>query len=105
MKLKLYSVQDACEDPDLFCETFGCQRVKPKPASWPAYRASVGEFPFAVALSYEKRYDGEDEFKCNGVLISEKFVVTTAVCITTLTPKLVRLGKVRKLLKIIFFQI
>ena len=105
-----YSVKDACKDQELFCETFGCSRAKPKPASWPAYQASVGEFPFAAALGYDKiKFNDHeaDTFLCNGVLISEKFVITAAHCTARKSspPRFVRLGKVRKIFENVSFQI
>lgn len=80
------------------CKTFGGAPVVPVESSL-TNRANLGEFPEAVAIGY--LLGNKTSFNCNGVLISEKFVLTVAVCVATpkFVPKFVRLGKV-KLLKI-----
>lgn len=89
------SVKDLCKNPELYRETFGCQCIKPKPLNWPAYQASIGEFPFAAALYYEQ-HEALARVQCNGVLINHKFILTAAHCISKRSsPSFVQLGKVR----------
>ena len=43
--------------------------------------ASVGEFPFQVALGYKNAEDSKIEYKCGGSLIADDIVITAAHCV------------------------
>ena len=55
------------------------------------------EFPHMVAIGFDVKKGSGYKFLCDGSLISEKFVLTSAYCLKRRRqgPKIVRLGKVK----------
>lgn len=62
-----------------------------------SFKSKVGEFPEAAAIGYLDEDNKTINYNSNGVLISEKFVLTTADCVYHKynLPTSVRLGKVK----------
>ncbi|XP_017773148.1 PREDICTED: serine protease snake-like [Nicrophorus vespilloides] len=54
--------------------------------------AAENEFPHMVSLGYEEKND--ISWQCAGSLISNKYVLTAASCISRITPKYAKLGTV-----------
>ncbi|CAG9800168.1 unnamed protein product [Chironomus riparius] len=58
-------------------------------------KAEVLEFPFQVALGYEKENENDWDFNCGGSLIADDVVLTAAHCVNrkNIQPVMVRVGR------------
>ncbi|XP_053685904.1 serine protease easter-like [Sabethes cyaneus] len=57
-------------------------------------RTNIGSYPWAVNLIYHKGESNDNLFKCGGSLISERYVLTAAHCLTIINSDL-RLNRIR----------
>lgn len=81
-----------------FCEKHGSKLPPLGQKIVGGEKAAEGDYPHMVALGYDNL--GEIIFDCGGSLISEKFVVTAAHCASRKKPKMVRIGRVSKLISL-----
>lgn len=88
-----FLVKKLCEQPQLYCEVFDCTGSSIRGSDLEPYEALSIEYPFAAALRY-KDEEGIGRYICNGVLISELYVVAAAHCVEKAKPYLVTFGKV-----------
>lgn len=82
----------------LFCERYKNTRP-PRPSffknSYPASNeAEIGEFPHMAVLGFKNSPSDRITFGCNGVLVSEAFVLSTSTCLSLRGLMLVRLGAI-----------
>lgn len=89
------SVKDACTASRFYCETFNCQPLRRRSSRLRLFEAQDGELPEIVGLGYFNPMNRFFDIKCRGVLISEKFVLTAAICADSRTLRIVRLKLVK----------
>lgn len=83
---------------DLYCDRYKNKRPE-RPSFLPkstleSNEAEIGEFPHMALIAYKNRVDDGILFSCNGILISENFVMSAAHCIRSTKPIYVRLGSI-----------